>query len=151
MKTPLKHMLLLMLCFTFAAGFAQSNKAKPNIFSQFPETISLSTETLSNSFTATKGKNITLAFSKEFTAAGTVSSNILKYGSLQTMTILLPGFNNAVFHLSRTSDAKKSLSYTGRIISNQSGDAYILRQDEKGNYELKKIQTDTVLQDCFIH
>ncbi len=151
MKTLSKPVLLLLLCLTTAAGFSQSLIAKPKIFSQFPDVISCSSAALSNTFSAPAGKNITVTFSKDFTFSGIVTSNVIKYSNLQSITIQLPEYNNAVFHLSKQMSENKSILYTGRIINQNAYDGYELRRDEKGNYELKKIQTETVLQDCFIH
>lgn len=73
---------------------------------------------------------------------------MVKYANLQTAVIKSPVFGDAVFAVSKITNADKSVSYIGRIISKKYFDGYELKKDTQNNYRLIKIETDRVIQDC---
>ena len=67
---------------------------------------------------------------------------------MQTVIIKASFFDDAIFALSKITNADNSISYVGRIITKKYFDGYQLIKDELNNYQLIKIETDNVIQDC---
>lgn len=147
MKRFAPYALYLLLSFIVTTGFCQSNP-KPKQFSSFPEIINCSEQELSKIFTTSPGQSISLAFSNNFTFAGTVTSNLAKYANLQSAVIVSPDYSNTVFGVSKITNADGSLSYVGRIININYFDGFELKKNTSGNYQLKKVETDRVIPDC---
>jgi hypothetical protein len=149
MKHLASYALLFCLSLISVTGFAQnSNGSKPKQFSGFPDVINCSESTLSNIFNAAAGQNVSLAFSDNFSFVGSVTSNIVKYSNLQTAVVRSPYFNNSIFSVSRITNKDNSVSYIGRIINKGYFDGYELKRNATGSYQLVKIETDKVIQDC---
>jgi hypothetical protein len=149
MKRLAPYALSLLLSFLVTTGFCQSNP-KPKQFSSFPEIINCSEQELAKVFTTSPGQNISLAFSNNFTFAGSVKSNLVKYANLQSAVIVSPDYSNTVFGVSKITNADGSISYVGRIINKNYFDGFELKKNASGNYQLKKIETDRVIPDCVI-
>ena len=114
----------------------------------FPSKINCSEAELSKVFAAAVNQNINIAFSDNFLIDGTVTGNIIKYNNLQTVVIKLPLFADAIFVLSKITNTDNSIIYVGRIINKKYFDGYELKKDNHNNYQLIKIETDKVMQDC---
>jgi hypothetical protein len=142
------YALSLLLSFIVTSGFCQSNNPKPKQFSDFPETIICSEQELSKVFTASPGQNISLSFSNNFTFAGNVTSNLAKYANLQSAVIVSPDYSNTIFSVSKITNGDGSISYIGRIINKNYFDGFELKKNASGIYQLKKVETDRVIQDC---
>ena len=142
---PLKHALvMLLLCFA-SASYAQTG-TKSSFFSNQPDRLTCNSLTLSNAFNKTEGQAVTINFSDR-NFSGRVISNIVKYSNLQSMTIQLTGFRNAVLHLSKQTNADNTFSYVGRIMHNDANDGYMM--ETAGNdYAFKKINTQKILETC---
>lgn len=138
--------LLSVICVT---GFSQTgNNPKPKQFSSYPDIIDCSESTLSSIFTATPGQHINLSFSNNFIFSGSVTSNIVKYSNLQTAVIISPDYSNTIFSVSKIINPDNSISYLGRIINKNYFDGFELKRNATGNYQLIKMETDRVIQDC---
>ena len=149
MKHLAPYAMLLLLSFSFTTGFSQNgNVSKPKQFSNFPDIINCSEAELSSIFNSSPGQNISLSFSNNFLFSGNVTSNVVKYSNLQTAVIKSPVFNNTIFSVSKIINADNSVSYLGRIINKNYFDGYELKRNTAGNYQLIKIETDRVIQDC---
>ncbi|MBL7702586.1 MAG: hypothetical protein JNM14_10060 [Ferruginibacter sp.] len=148
MKRYAPYALSLVLSFMLTTGFCQTNNPKPKQFSNFPEFINCSETELAKVFTALPGQAISLYFSNNFTFAGTVKSNIAKYANLQSAVIESPDYSNTIFHVSKTTKADGSTGYVGRIINKSFFDGFLLNRNASGTYQLKKVETDRVIQDC---
>lgn len=146
MKRYAPYALSLLLSFMVTTGFCQNNK--PKQFNNFPETINCSEQELSKVFTTLPGQTISLSFSNNFTFAGTVKSNIAKYANLQSAVIESPDYSNTIFHVSKVINADGSIGYIGRIINKNYFDGFQLKKNASGIYQLKKVETDRVIQDC---
>jgi hypothetical protein len=146
MKSLSKTLLVLLLSLTTAVSFSQNKN--PRVFSQFPDVINCTDTQLSNAFTAKEGETITLSFSNNFIITGKVISNLQKYANLQSMTIQVPAYANAVFHLSKQTLEDRSTTYVGRILSNEAADGYEIKRDAGGNYKLRKIEEQKLRQLC---
>ena len=135
---------MLFLCFA-SATYAQTGN-KLTLFGNQPETLNCYTFTLSNAFNKKEGQTVSITFSDR-TFSGKVISNIVKYSNLQSMTIQLTEFRNAVLHLSKQINDDKTVTFAGRIIHNDASDGYMIQQT--GNdYAFKKINTEKILEAC---
>ena len=149
MKHLAPYAMLLLLSFSFTTGFSQNgNVPKPKQFSNFPDIINCSEAELSSIFDSSPGQNISLSFSNNFLFSGNVTSNVVKYANLQTAVIKSPVFNNTIFSVSKIINKDNSISYLGRIINKNYFDGYELKRNAAGNYQLIKMETDRVIQDC---
>jgi len=142
------YALSLFLSLTVMTGFGQANTPKPKQFSNFPEVIDCSEQELARVFNASAGQTISLSFSNNFTFAGNITSNLVKYANLQSAVMVSPDYANTIFSISKITNADGSLSYVGRIINKNYFDGFELKKNAAGAYELKKIETDRVIQDC---
>lgn len=149
MKNRVPYTLLLLLILLSATSYSQStNTVKPKLFSNFPDKIYCTEAELSKAFTATVNQNISLSFSDNFLFNGAVTSNLVKYTNLQSVVVKSPVFGDAVFSLSKITNADNSVKYIGRIINKKYFDGFELKKDAFNNYQLIKIETDKVIQDC---
>lgn len=135
-----------MLCLTIADAFSQ--QAKTSAFAKFPEVIQCNVAQFENAFQVSEGNPITISFESGLTLNGTVLSNEQKYHNLRSMTIIIPGYANAVFHLSKQLNTDRSNSFVGRILSRESKDGYEIKKDEAGNYRLMKIDEEKLRELC---
>ncbi len=147
MKRHATYALSVLLSFIVTTGFCQSNP-KPKQFSSFPEIINCNEQELAQIFTASPGQTISLAFSNNFTFSGTVKSNLAKYANLQSAVIVSPDYSNTIFSVSKITNGDGSISYIGRIINKNYFDGFELKKNTSGIYQLKKVETDRVIQDC---
>ena len=132
-------------------GFSQNNPVKPKQFNNFPGVINCTEAELSRVFNTASGQAISLSFSDNFIFSGNVTSNIVKYNNLQTAVIVSPDYSNTIFSVSKITDAGGSISYIGRIINKNYFDGFELKKNATGYYQLNKIETDRVIQDCMIN
>ncbi len=139
-------MLMLLLCLSSAASFSQV--AKTEVFSQFPETIDISRSQLSQALTVAEGATVTLNFSSNLVITGKVVANVQKYDNLQSMVIKSESYANALIHLSKVINKDNTISYLGRIISDDALDGYEIKNEVAGNYQLKKVSLETIYQPC---
>lgn len=104
---------------------------------------------LENAFLQAPQSYISLKF-EDFSFSGRIVSNEKKYDNLQSLVITSPRYNNAVFYLSRQINKDKQVQYVGRIMQKDAADGFVLKQDEKGNYFLSKINTARLLEPCHL-
>lgn len=148
MKRYAPYALSVLLTFIAMTGFSQNNNQKPKQFNNFPATINCTELELSKVFNAGPGQVINLSFSDNFTFSGSVTSNIVKYAYLQTAVIVSPDYSNTIFSVSKITLNDGSISYLGRIINKNYFDGFELKRNASGNYQLIKMETDRVIQDC---
>ena len=149
MKHPTLFIIIVLVTFFSVTAFSQNtNGTKPQLFNSFPSKINCTEAELSKAFAVAVNQNINVAFSDNFLIDGTVTSNIVKYNNLQTVVIKSPLFADAIFVLSKITNRDNSINYVGRIINRKYFDGYELRKDNFNNYQLIKIETDRVMQDC---
>ena len=146
MKPYAPYALSLFLSLIVMTGFGQTSK--PKQFSNFPAVITCSEQELSRVFTASPGQTISLSFSDNFIFSGTVKSNISKYANLQSAVIVSPDYSNTIFNVSKIIRADGSIAYVGHIINKNFFDGFDLKKNALGIYQLKKIESDRVIQDC---
>jgi hypothetical protein len=143
----------MFLCTLLAmTGFSQNpGVTKPKQFNNYPDVINCSEAELSRVFTSPAGQHISLSFSDNFLFSGDITSNVVKYSNLQSAVVKSPIFNNTVFGISKRINDDNSVTYIGHIINKDYFDGYELKRNTDGNYQLIKIQTDKVIQDCSQH
>jgi hypothetical protein len=139
---------MLFIISSAAAQAQTQNGTKPSLFNNFPGKIICSEQELSRVFSTTASQDISLSFSDNFIFSGKVTSNVVKYTNLQTAIVKSPIFGNAIFVLSKITNTDRSTSYVGRIVNKQYFDGYELKKDASNNYQLIKIETDKVIEDC---
>lgn len=138
---------LVMLILSLTQAVSAQTAHKPAIFSNQPERLVCSAQSLSNAFTASEGEFVRFNFNNNNSISGRVLSNISKYSNLQSMTIQLTGYNNAVLHLSKQINEDRSVSFVGRIMDKDASDGFMIEQDGSG-YAFKKINTERILETC---
>ncbi len=146
MKPHATYALSLFFSFIVMTGFGQTNK--PKQFNNFPGVINCSEQELSKVFTASPGQTISLTFSDNFIFSGIVKTNMAKYANLQSAVIISPDYSNSIFNISKIIKADGSIAYVGHIINKNYFDGFDLKQNAAGIYQLKKTESDRVIQDC---
>jgi hypothetical protein len=143
------YALVLLLSSISMNGFSQSQHvAKPKLFANNPDRISLQESDFSSLFTASEGQSVNLNFSN-LPLSGTVASNVFKYNNaLQTVIVRLNSLDNTILSISKRLDASRNTEYIGRIVNMKYFDGYELKKDVTGVYQLNKIETDKVVQPC---
>lgn len=149
MKHLAPYAMVLLFSIISLVGFSQSGTTtKPKQFNNFPDIINCSEAELSHVFNTTAGQDISLSFSDNFSFSGNITSNVVKYSNLQTAVIKSPYFNNTIFSISKIINKDNSVTYLGRMINKNYFDGYELKRNVAGNYQLVKMETDRVIQDC---
>lgn len=113
------------------------NKSK--LFQNLPDNIPVNMDNVSSLFTARVGHTVSLDLSLDqaFRFDGEIVSIVSKYGNkIQSVIVRSTNYNEARLIISKITDAKGSISYTGRILSMQHGDLF----------ELKNINSQLVLE-----
>ncbi len=146
-----KTMLLLMVCLcTYAASNAQQNtQAKPSLFAAYPSTLNITETCLQNIFRLVKEQETVIDFGNNLLLPCKVISNEVKYNNLQTVIIRSSAFDNAMFQVSKITNPDQTVVYTGRIINEKAADGFEIKKAANGLYQLKKFETDRVLEACF--
>ena len=147
MKSLTQAALILTFALMAFTGNAQQ-KTKQKMFGAFPENISLKTETLAGFFNMKTGETAGVDLTDDFFFSGEVVDNIQRYSNLQSVLIRSDFFKNTLFSISKQLNDDKSVTYVGRIMTDDMLDGYKLTQDEKGNYSLVKFDASNMRQDC---
>ncbi len=120
---------------------------KPRLFQAYPEKITINTNSFQHLFSAPVGSLVqaNIADGSSFQFAGEVISAASKYNNrIISVVIRSSNFPGACLTVSKLTAENGTVSYTGRIISKEHGDVYVL-QEEKGLFSLiKKNYTDIV-------
>lgn len=148
MKKLIFGLFTLVLSLTTVIGFAQAGSTKTALFGEFAQSIEVTTSVLEKPFTSKEGDKISFEFSGKVLFEGIVLSNDVKYANLQTVTIQIPKFKNSFFAISKIINADNSISYTGRIINNMATDGFVIKRSDNNKYNLQKVNTERILQDC---
>ncbi|MEP6616249.1 MAG: hypothetical protein ABJA57_06695 [Ginsengibacter sp.] len=133
---------LLILFFNYAR--AQPGP-KPNLFDAYPASMDCPVTELEKAFSSVKGDPVEFIFSgNSFT--GVVVASKHTFTNLRNVVIRITNLQGTIFHISKITNADNTNSYTGRILNLKYGDGFELK-NISGNYYLKKIKTDDVIQD----
>ena len=113
------------------------NKSK--LFQNLPDNIPVNMDNISSLFVAQVGRMVSLDLSSDqaFRFDGEIVSIVSKYeNKIQSVIVRSTNYNEARLIISKITDVKGSISYTGRILSMQHGDLF----------ELKNINSQLVLE-----
>lgn len=141
---------VLSVCVTLCSlcSFAQTEKIplnepntnKPKLFAGMPETIQVSASKLSSLLGTETGAKTAMEISTDFKFEGQVVSTAIQANDNLQKSIVLrsSNFSGAQLTLSRVVDPENGrVTYSGRILSMQHGDLYVL-QNENGQYSFVK-------------
>lgn len=152
LRTPLVClcMTVFSICSKAQTTHPPLNKAdynKPKLFTALPETITISISEIEVLMRKEAGEQSSLMLdnSRQASFSGTVISvsSPSANDDYRSIVIRSDNYNGARLHLVRAKREDGSIAYEGRIISNQHGDAYLLKSDgnnivftKKGYYDL---------------
>lgn len=116
---------------------------KPSLFAAFPDKIPVDISELKNLFSnvAAKGTGVTVKFlNKQLPDFdGKIVSMSSKYNNtLRSVVVRSTKFNGATLTLSSSTTTDGAAIYTGRIISFQHGDLFVLQKENEQYYLIKK-------------
>ena len=146
-----KTMLMLLVCLcSYTAATAQQSEVKPQLFASFPSVLNISETCLQKIFSLTTDQESVIDFGNNLLFPCKVLRNEVKYSNMQTVIIRSSAFDNAMFQVSRIVNGDQSITYTGRIINERAADGLEIKKTATGTYQLKKFETDRVLEGCFL-
>ncbi|MEI9945926.1 MAG: hypothetical protein WDN26_17105 [Chitinophagaceae bacterium] len=156
----MKHLKFPGLCLLFmfcSAVIAAQNKlpvnepnySKPKLFTNLPDQVPVDITELKTLITgnATAGKEVQLRSSDSRITSfkGKIVSAASKYNyKMQSVVIRSTEFNGATLTLSSSVQPDGTITYTGRIISFQHGDLYVLEKQNDNYILVKKNYYDLV-------
>src|SRR5215203_1736407 len=139
--------VLLSVCIFQAAAQQDTKKLpvsrydynKPKLFKDLPDRITVPLKNFDDVFDFEVGKNVDLPFALNFRFAGTVVSKAEDaVANVKNIVIKSTNKVGATLALSRTINADNTISYSGRIMSFQHGDAYEVAYENGSYYFIKK-------------
>ena len=149
MKRLTSTMCMVLLTLYAATSYSQTKRSsKTPLFENFPTTINCSELQLRSMFAVAKGQSINLSLGDNLSLSGAVISNQVKYTNLQTIVIKLPAFKDALFSLSKQTDAQHNINYVGRIMNPKYTDGFELTRNADGSYQLIKIDLEKIFVEC---
>lgn len=111
---------------------------RPSLFQNLPDKISFRISDLTDLLDWQTGKDVSISLATNFNFQGVISSvSSISSNKLQSVVIRSTNFPGAALSFSKITKDDGSVSYVGRIISFQHGDAYEISQ-EKGQYYFVK-------------
>ena len=135
------------MCAVFTTtAFAQQNDTRQKLYATLPETINVDKELFTSVLETPVGKEVSLQFSNGFIFTGTVLSNFTKYGNMHSVMVRSNENTPVVFQVTGV-QTDNGISYSGRIISNNSADGFEIK-NYNGAYSLQKFETLKVLDPC---
>lgn len=151
-KSGFSLLFLLFAATAFAQGESSTDKSdqtKPFLFSGFPDRIAVDINELKTVFSniASKGTNVAIKFADQTLPGfkGETVSTASKYdNTLQSVVIRSTQFNGATLTLSSSTTTDGAALYTGRIISFQHADVYVLMKENEKYYFIKKKYNEVI-------
>lgn len=131
------------------APLNEPNHNRPGLFTNLPDRIEMSVETLQRLVASERGTLVSITSSTDRAIApieGAVVSRSKTTEPIQTVIVRSTNFNGANLTLSRFTDEEGLVQYSGRILSIHHGDAYVLQQEE-GQYVLIRKKLTSLLQE----
>jgi hypothetical protein len=139
--------VLLSVCMLQAAAQQNTKKLpisqydynKPRLFKDLPNRINVPLKKFDDVFNMEEGKTVDLPFASDFHFLGTVVSKSEDVAAnVKNIVIRSTNRAGATLTLSRFINADNTISYTGRIMSFQHGDAYEVAFENGSYYLVKK-------------
>jgi hypothetical protein len=145
MKNLTKGIICLSLFFICQQSNAQTppvrepDMNRPSLFQNLPDKISCRINDLSSLLELEIGKPVSFSFANNLNFQGVVSSVASKFdNTLQSVVIRSTNFPGAALSFSKITKEDRTISYVGRIISFQHGDAYEISLENGQYYFIKK-------------
>jgi hypothetical protein len=144
MKNLVKGMICLSVFFVCIDINAQTppvrepDMNRPTLFQNLPEKISCHISDLSALLQSETGKAVSFSFINSINFQGVVSSVASIDNKLQSVVIRSTNFPGAALSFSRITKEDGTISYAGRIISFQHGDAYEINIENGQYFFVKK-------------
>lgn len=145
MKNLTKGIICLSLFFICLQSNAQTppvrepDMNRPTLFQNLPNKISCRINDLSSLLESEIGKPVSYSFTDNLNFLGVVSSVASKFdNTLVSVVIRSTNFPGAALSFSRIRKDDGTISYVGRIISFQHGDAYEINLENGQYYFVKK-------------
>ena len=142
--------LAISVCVTLSSitAFAQQQRIpinepdynKPRLFQNLPDFIPVTIDRLNALLNTELSRpvNTNLSEKAELPFAGQVVSRVSKEGNkIQSVVVKSSNFNGATLTILKITAEDGTVTYSGRLISFQHGDAYVLK-NEDGHYSLVK-------------
>lgn len=112
---------------------------RPSLFQNLPEKITCRINDLAALLQSEVGATVSFTFADNTNFQGVVSSVATKFGNtLQSVVIRSTNFPGAALSFSKLLKEDGTISYIGRIISFQHGDAYEITMENGQYYFIKK-------------
>jgi hypothetical protein len=112
---------------------------RPSLFQNLPEKITCRVNDLSALLDSEVGTSVSLSFADNVNFQGVVSSVAIKFeNTLQSIVIRSTNFPGAALSFSKLIKEDGTVSFVGRIISFQHGDAYEITMENGQYYFVKK-------------
>ena len=112
---------------------------RPTLFQNLPDKINCHINDLSALLQSETGSTVSIAFADNINFQGVVSSVASKFdNSLQSIVIRSTNFPGAALSFSKIIKQDGTVSYAGRILSFQHGDAYEISLENGQYYFIKK-------------
>lgn len=143
LKKGIYGLLLSVAFFSASAQTVPVNEPdynKPKLFQDLPQQLNVVIEQLQNLLNVPVGQSVNFNVSAGFNFQGQVVSSASKYeGSIKSVVIRSSNRAGATLTFSKITNTDGVVSYTGRIMSFQSGDGFQLAY-QNGQYVLVKKQ-----------
>ena len=110
---------------------------KPRIFTDLPDNMTLRLVDADKLFMLTAGAPVNVLLTDQLSVKGTVISNS-ESNQVRSIIIRVTNRNDAILTFTRINTGNGSVSYTGRMISRDHGDALEIKKEEMA-YFMKKI------------
>jgi hypothetical protein len=112
---------------------------RPSLFQNLPEKITCRINDLSALLQSEIGRTVSFSFAENTVFQGVVSSVANKFeNTLQSVVIRSTNFPGAALSFSKLTKEDGTISYVGRIISFQHGDAYEITMENGQYFFIKK-------------
>src|SRR4030095_9615152 len=145
----MKNLAKAIICLSLFVISLQSNAQtpavrepdmnRPSLFQNLPNKISCRINDLSSLLESEIGKTVSFSFANNLNFQGVVSSVASKFdNSLQSVVVRSTNFPGAALSFSKITKEDRTVSYVGRIISFQHGDAYEISMENGQYYFVKK-------------
>jgi len=145
MKNLVKGLICLSVFFVCLKTNAQTppvrepDMNRPTLFQNLPEKISCRNNDLSALLQSEIGRTVSILFTNNIYFQGTVSSVASHFdNNLLSVVVRSTNFPGAALSFSKVTKENGTVSYAGRIISFQHGDAYEIHQENGEYFFVKK-------------
>jgi hypothetical protein len=128
------------------AEFSQEKAEKAKLFDRIPSKFSIYTSALDKLFLSKVNSKIVLPVDGTNFFEGTISEKVQRNDQVVSINIKSSNFDGAMLTLSRISRPGQPVSYSGRLMSINHGDAFVLLTHGDETLFLKQRQSSLVVE-----